>query len=221
MTLHKGGDIHVLAIDDDSADLLLTERLLEEISDWRVVFHGCTEPKEGLKMITDKSVDLAIIDYFLGDTLGTVLLKSIKELDKQFPVIIATGSGSEAIAVQAMRYGASDYLVKGASNSRHYARAILNALQKADLEREVHDKQTKLEQTVRELRASLAHIKQLQRLLPICMHCKRIRDDRDSWQQIEEYMTLHADVKFSHSLCYECKQKHYPELTGKKSPARK
>jgi hypothetical protein len=52
----------------------------------------------------------------------------------------------------------------------------------------------------------------LQGILPICAHCKKIRDEEGSWTQIEAYVSGHADVQFSHGLCAECRQKHYPEF---------
>lgn len=51
--------------------------------------------------------------------------------------------------------------------------------------------------------------------LPICASCKRIRDDRGYWAALESYFHAHADIKFSHTMCPECLQKHYPELYGK------
>ncbi|NTW50600.1 MAG: response regulator, partial [Chlorobiales bacterium] len=55
-------------------------------------------------------------------------------------------------------------------------------------------------------------IKTLKGLLPICAKCKKIRDDKGYWNQIEEYMKEHAGVEFSHGICPECMQQLYPEL---------
>jgi PAS domain S-box-containing protein len=64
---------------------------------------------------------------------------------------------------------------------------------------------------VRELEVAAAEVKTLQGILPICMHCHRIRDDEESWQKLESYIHQHTDAKFSHGICPECIQKHYPE----------
>ena len=64
---------------------------------------------------------------------------------------------------------------------------------------------------VDELERALGHVQQLQGLLPICMHCKKIRDDDASWHQIESYLEKHASLMFTHSLCAECLSRHYPE----------
>lgn len=68
------------------------------------------------------------------------------------------------------------------------------------------------------LQDSLAEIKTLSGLLPICSNCKKIRDDRGYWNQIDEYFRDHSDVDFSHSLCPDCIAIFYPKLkiSGKK-----
>ena len=64
--------------------------------------------------------------------------------------------------------------------------------------------QSELSDRVAELEASLAREKHLQGLLPICSYCKKIRDDKDYWQQVEGYIEDHADVSFSHGICPVC-----------------
>lgn len=68
------------------------------------------------------------------------------------------------------------------------------------------------ERLILELQEALAHVKTLSGLLPICMHCKKIRDDQGYWKRIEEYIQQHSDAKFSHSICRDCAEKHYPDL---------
>ncbi|MBA4373736.1 MAG: hypothetical protein C0402_12865 [Thermodesulfovibrio sp.] len=52
---------------------------------------------------------------------------------------------------------------------------------------------------------------QLKNLLPICMFCKKIRDDEGYWNEVSHYLMSHLDVEFSHGLCQECLEKHYPK----------
>jgi GAF domain-containing protein len=63
-----------------------------------------------------------------------------------------------------------------------------------------------------ELREALAEVKKLSGMLPICASCKRIRDDKGYWQQIEGYIQEHSEAEFSHSICPECTRKLYPEI---------
>jgi PAS domain S-box-containing protein len=68
------------------------------------------------------------------------------------------------------------------------------------------------ERLIGELREALAEVKQLSGLLPICSSCKKIRDDKGYWTQIETYIHKHSDAQFSHGICPECAKKLYPEL---------
>lgn len=70
----------------------------------------------------------------------------------------------------------------------------------------------------RRLDQALANVKTLSGLLPICASCKRIRDDRGYWNQIESYLTRHTEADFSHGICPECVSRLYPELEIEREP---
>ena len=72
------------------------------------------------------------------------------------------------------------------------------------------------EKLIVELQDAVAKIKTLNGLLPICAHCKKIRDDKGYWKQIESYIIEHSKAEFSHGICPECAKKHYPEFFVKK-----
>ena len=55
-------------------------------------------------------------------------------------------------------------------------------------------------------------VKILSGLLPICSHCKKIRDDKGYWNQLESYITHHSEVQFSHGICEDCAKELYPDL---------
>ncbi len=61
------------------------------------------------------------------------------------------------------------------------------------------------------LQTALSEIRTLRGIIPICSHCKQIRDDEGLWKQIEEYIRSHSEAEFSHSICPRCLKKHYPE----------
>ncbi len=69
-----------------------------------------------------------------------------------------------------------------------------------------------------ELKDALAKVKSLSGLLPICASCKRIRDDRGYWNQLESYVREHSTAEFSHGICPECTARLYPELRLPTSP---
>jgi PAS domain S-box-containing protein len=68
------------------------------------------------------------------------------------------------------------------------------------------------EKLIRYLQEALSEIKTLSGMLPICVQCKKIRDDKGYWKQIEHYIAEHSDASFSHSLCPDCAAKLYPGL---------
>ena len=57
-------------------------------------------------------------------------------------------------------------------------------------------------------------IKNLEGLLPVCCFCKKIRTDKGNWEQIEKYISDHSEAQFSHGLCPECAELHYPGMAG-------
>lgn len=78
------------------------------------------------------------------------------------------------------------------------------------------------ERLIKELQEALSDIKTLSGLIPICAHCKKIRDDKGYWNILETYIQTHTDALFSHSVCPECsdelygKQDWYIEMKKKK-----
>lgn len=68
------------------------------------------------------------------------------------------------------------------------------------------------ENLIKKLEDSLAKVKLLSGFIPICASCKKIRDDKGYWKQVEDYIHDHSEAQFSHSLCPECFKKLYPDL---------
>jgi PAS domain S-box-containing protein len=69
-----------------------------------------------------------------------------------------------------------------------------------------------LQQERDKLQDALDKVKTLSGLLPICSNCKKIRDDKGYWNQIESYIAKHSEADFTHSICPECAKKLYPEF---------
>ncbi len=68
------------------------------------------------------------------------------------------------------------------------------------------------EKLITKLQEALNNIKTLKGLLPICAHCKKIRDDKGYWNQIEAYIRDHSDAEFSHGICPECAETLYSDM---------
>lgn len=68
------------------------------------------------------------------------------------------------------------------------------------------------ERLIYELKKALAEIKILENFLPICSYCKKIKDEKGHWNQIESYITEHSGTEFTHGICPDCVEKVYVEL---------
>jgi CheY-like chemotaxis protein len=141
---------------------------------------------------------LAILDWMMPGVDGVTLCRQLRESlgGTSFYLILLTGRGEKEDLVAGLEAGADDYLLKPVNMDELGARIRVGVrtlgLQEA------------LASRVRELEAALAHIEVLHGILPICMYCKRIRDDQDYWQQVEAYISAHSDARFSHSICPDC-----------------
>jgi CheY-like chemotaxis protein len=109
--------------------------------------------------------------------------------------------------VRGLAAGADDYLIKPYDPRELLAR--LHAGERA------LGLQMELRTRIAELEAVLAQIRQLHGLLPICSDCKRIRDDQNHWQTVENYLAARTDVKFTHGLCPICLEERMKEVGQK------
>jgi hypothetical protein len=80
------------------------------------------------------------------------------------------------------------------------------------LREQVAARTTELEQRNRELRQALADVQVLSGIVPICSYCKKIRDDQGYWNQLESYLSVRTEARFSHGICPVCAAKEFPGL---------
>ena len=85
---------------------------------------------------------------------------------------------------------------------------------KDNLEVQVQERTADLQKETKRLQEALANVRTLSGLIPICAHCKKIRDDKGYWNQLELYIQQNSDALFSHGLCPDCVQKLYPEFAN-------
>jgi PAS domain-containing protein len=81
----------------------------------------------------------------------------------------------------------------------------------SELQQELVNMTRELTRRNRELEDAQNKIKVLKGMLPICMYCKKIRDDQGYWDQLEAYIDRHSEAEFSHSICPQCMEKYFPE----------
>jgi sigma-B regulation protein RsbU (phosphoserine phosphatase) len=150
---------------------------------------------------------LAILDWMMPDMDGIEVCRKVRELSRapQTYLILLTARGSSEDVVRGLEAGANDYVTKPFDREELRARVQVGM--------RVVELQANLAERVLELEEALARVKQLQGLLPICSYCKKIRDDRNYWQQVESYISEHSDAVFSHGICPDCYEKvAKPEL---------
>jgi len=96
--------------------------------------------------------------------------------------------------------------IKGNPYSETYKKLLLQF-------KELIEAHLELLQTNCLLQDALIQVKTLQGMLPICAHCKKIRDDQDNWQPMESYISQRSGAKFSHGVCPDCLREHYSDCT--------
>jgi DNA-binding response OmpR family regulator len=141
---------------------------------------------------------LAIVDWMMPKLDGLEVCRRIREKKDRpyiYLVLLTAKSHKEEIAT-GLEAGADDYVIKPFDPDE--LRARLKVGQRVvELERQLAKRVTDLEQ-------ALADVKKLRRLLPICMYCKSVRDDKDYWHEIEEYIHTETGADFSHGICPNC-----------------
>lgn len=141
---------------------------------------------------------LAIVDWMMPKLDGLEVCRRIREMKDRpyiYLVLLTAKSHKEEIAT-GLEAGADDYVIKPFDPDE--LRARLKVGQRVvELERQLAKRVSDLEQ-------ALADVKKLRRLLPICMYCKSVRDDKDYWHEIEEYIHTETGADFSHGICPNC-----------------
>jgi GAF domain-containing protein len=103
---------------------------------------------------------------------------------------------------------------KGNEWGERYEKVILAFKEVVETHLALVQAMEQLEAKNQELHHTLGEVKKLSGLLPICANCKKIRDDKGYWNQVESYISSHSEVEFSHGICPECAQKLYPNFNN-------
>jgi diguanylate cyclase len=111
-----------------------------------------------------------------------------------------------------------------------YIRSLISEIETAkdrvegyarNLEAQVTERTRQLGEKVVQLETAIATVKKLEGVIPICASCKKIRDDKESWQQMEKYISEHSEAMFSHGICPDCYEKQMNEVRNLKHVASK
>lgn len=153
--------------------------------------------------------DLILMDIHLEGELSGIEAAAEIARAHPIPIIYLTAHADSDTLGRAKRTEPFGYITKPYA-LHSLAATIEVALYKSEAELE-------RERLMAALQASLAQVKLLSGLLPICAACKKIRGDEGYWQQIEEFISDHSEAEFSHGICPECAQELYPEIFPGKS----
>jgi DNA-binding response OmpR family regulator len=151
---------------------------------------------------------LAIVDWMMPGVDGLELCRRIRQAPAHahMYVLLLTARDSRADIVAGLEAGADDYLVKPFDVHELRAR-VHTGLRILALQKDLAEQIAMLKETI-------ANVKQLKGLLPMCSYCKKIRNDADYWQQLETYISDHSDAEFSHGVCPTCFERVVNEFGG-------
>jgi len=144
---------------------------------------------------------LAILDWMMPEMDGLEVCRKVRQCDrlKLTYLILLTAKDRKEDLVVGLRAGADDYIPKPFDVRELRARIEVGL--------RILNLQKTLSNRVRELEEALLKVKQLQGLLPICSYCKKIRNDQNYWEQVEQYIEEHSEAEFSHGICPDCFEK--------------
>lgn len=189
----------ILVADDDAVSLRVLQSSLKKWGHEVLLARNGTEAWQILTR--PDAPQMAVLDWMMPGLDGPSICRRARVLPAASPLylILLTARSDYADIVAGLEAGANDYVTKPFHQAELRARVRVGI--------RVLDLQNKLAERVQDLEAALKQVKQLRGLLPICMYCKKIRNDGDYWEQVESYISEHTEAEFSHGICPECYKK--------------
>ncbi len=190
------GLTRVLVAEDDEKTRSALAFLLQR-HDFEVSVAGDGE-EAFAQMIGPNPPQIVLLDWEMPLLDGLHVCRAVRSLpDSRYTyIIMLTARDEPKDMLAAFAAGVDDFISKPADAAQLLAR--LHCGQR------VLGLETRYAERVAELEHALAEVRQLQRLLPVCMYCKKVRDDGDYWQEIEEYLHTQTGADVSHGICPAC-----------------
>ena len=184
--------MNILIAEDDVVSRRILQKTLENLGH---TITACENGEAAWTAYQTGDFRLIVSDWMMPEMDGLELCRKIRSLKRHeynYVILLTAKTGKENF-MEGMEAGADDYLTKPVDLAELKVR--LEAAQRIlGLEYQVKDN------TARILRLQ-TDVQNLRRILPICAWCKKIRDDRQLWHSVEEYISTHSDVDFSHAIC--------------------
>jgi len=155
---------------------------------------------------------MAILDWMMPGIDGVELTRRVRVLSHPVPtyIMLLTARVDKESIVAGLEAGANDYLTKPVDLNELRARVQVG--------RQMIELQTQLADRVGQLEQALKDVQSLRGLLPICCYCKKVRDGQDYWQEVEDYLSNHGDITFSHGICPACTTEMRAEFQRARPP---
>jgi len=185
----------LVAEDDPISRRLLESRLRRQGHDPVLVDDGV---KAWAALEGDPAIAMAILDWMMPGLTGPEICQRARQyqpMQRIYLILLTARTGKQDL-VEGLGAGADDYITKPFDFEELRARVQVG-------ERVIR-LQHSLAERVCELEDALKSVKLLQGLLPICLYCKKIRDDQNYWQQVDRYIGDHSEARFSHGVCPDC-----------------
>ena len=195
----------ILIVDDEPFNIDYLEQELEEL-DYSII--TARDGRKALDQVRSEQPDLILLDIMMPGLDGFETCRRLKQnkSTEAIPIIFMTALTETVDEVKGLELGAVDYITKPIKVETVLAR-VRTHLTLRKLRGDLERKNSELEE-------ALAKVKILRGLLPICANCKKIRDDRGYWQEVEEYIKRHTEAEFSHGFCPECMKLMFGDLSA-------
>ncbi len=186
----------VLVADDHEPSRLALQALLERHG--FAVSTAATGAEAAEILHSTNPPTLALVDWLMPEKSGLELCREVRALDLPHYIyfIIITARDTTDDLAEAFTAGADDFIRKPLDPVEVLAR--LNG------GRRIVELEHRLAARVEEVQQALERVRALERMLPICMYCKRVRKDPTYWQEIDEYIHIQTGTDFSHGICPDC-----------------
>jgi len=184
----------ILVVEDEALVALHLEQRLHMLG--HTVVGTALSGTDALEQTAAHLPDLVLMDINLGRGISGI--EAAQQINRVFdiPVVFVTAHSDDAILQKATAAGPYGYVVKPFEDSALRV-TIEIALSKHQLDQE----RTRI---LEELGASIARVKTLRGLLPMCSRCHKIRDDEGYWKRVEVYIQQHTDATCKHGICPDC-----------------
>lgn len=159
---------------------------------------------EAVKMALVLKPDVVLMDIAMPGLDGLEACQEIQRKDS-IPVVVISAFDDDELLDKAGEAGVSVYLTKP-TKTREIERAVVMAMAR-------HGDLMECWRLNRELSRALEEIKTLRGILPLCTFCKKIRNDEGYWEQVDVYIKTHSNAEISHSICPDCLEIHYSDLS--------